>query len=204
LGELLQRARRARSALAEIPGIRVMGQEVLNGDARFALDETKVTLDISELGVTGYAADDWLTENRNLSMGLSDDRHLLACFTIGNDDQATDALIDSIRALADWASTRVEQHGRPAGMPGRRDLPTTMAMIPAEAFFGRIEHVPLECAAGRVAAEMVAPYPPGIPRLIPGQRIESIHIDCLRLGVQAGLFPMGSSDVRLRTLRVVA
>jgi lysine decarboxylase len=79
-----------------------------------------------------------------------------------------------------------------------------MDMIPAEAFFGRIEHVPLDRAGGRVAAEMVAPYPPGIPRLIPGQKIEDIHVAYLRLGLEAGLFPMGSSDMRLRTVRVVA
>lgn len=204
LDELLQRARRARSELSAIPGIKVMGWEVLNGDARFGLDETKVTLDISELGITGYAADDWLTENRNLSMGLSDDRHLLACFTIGNDDAATDALIDGIRAMADWAGAQRGQHGRPDGMPARRDLPITMDMIPAEAFFGRIEHVPLDQAAGRVAAEMVAPYPPGIPRLIPGQKIEDIHVAYLRLGLEAGLFLMGSSNMYLQTVRVVA
>src|SRR3954462_3191290 len=104
LGGLLRRARRAREALAEIPGIRVLGREVLDGDARFALDETKITLDISDLGITGYAAEDWLTENGQMSMGLSDDVHLLACFTLGNIDAEADALVVAIRALADWAS----------------------------------------------------------------------------------------------------
>jgi len=204
LGELLQRARRARQALAETAGIRVMGKEILDSDARFALDETKITLDISGLGITGYEADDWLTQNRNLSMGLSDDRHLLACFTIGNDNAATEALIDSIHALAAWAASRTDRHARPHDMPERRDLPTRMAMTPAEAFFSHIEHVPLAQAAGRVAAEMAAPYPPGIPRLIPGQIIEDVHVAFLRLGLEAGLFPMGTSDMRLNTVRVVA
>jgi arginine decarboxylase len=206
LGALLERARRARAAFAEIPGIRVMGREVLDGDARHGLEETKVTLDISGLGITGYEADDWLTENINISMGLSDDRHLLACFTIGNDDKATDALIAGIRALATWAESRPasERHGRPPEMPARRDLQTRMEMTPAEAFFGRVEHVPLERAAGRVAAEMVTPYPPGIPRLVPGQLIDEPHVAFLRLGLEAGLFVLGTSDEQLKTVRVVA
>jgi arginine decarboxylase len=89
-------------------------------------------------------------------------------------------------------------------MPRRRELPTGMAMTPAEAFFGRTEAVPLDRAAGRVAAEMVAPYPPGIPRLVPGQRIEAVHVAFLRLGQEAGFFPAGLRDPDMQTLRVVA
>ena len=77
-------------------------------------------------------------------------------------------------------------------------------MTPAEAFFGRTASVPLEQAAGRVVAEIVAPYPPGIPRLVPGELITGTHVAYLRLGLEAGLFPMGQSDMELRTLRVVA
>ena len=206
LGALLGRARRASAALAEIPGIRVMGREVLNGDARHGLDETKITLDIADLGITGYEADDWLTETLNLSIGLSDDRHLMACFTLGNDDTATDALIAGIRALAAWAESRPAggKRGRPPGMPARRELRTTMELTPAEAFFGKVEHIPLERAAGRVAAEMVTPYPPGIPRLVPGQLIDEPHVAFLRLGLEAGLFVLGTSDEQLKTVRVVA
>jgi lysine decarboxylase len=89
-------------------------------------------------------------------------------------------------------------------MPRRRDLGIEMAMTPAAAFFGRTEHVPLERATGRVAAEMAAPYPPGVPRLVPGQRIAETHVAFLRLGKEAGLFSMGNSDKELDTLRVVA
>src|SRR3712207_3576333 len=127
-------------------------RSVLDGDARFGLDETKVLLDIRGLGVAGYAAEDWLTGQRNLSMGLSDERHLLAVFTVGNDDADTEALVEGIRALADWARSRpAARRGPPGGMPGRTELRTEMAMTPAEAFFGRVEHVPLERSAGHVA-----------------------------------------------------
>ena len=203
LGGLLGHARRARAALAKIPGIRVLGQEMLDGDARFALDETKVTLDISALGVTGYAAEDWLVEHGQIFMGLSDDCHLLACFTLGNINAETDALGVGIRALVDWADTQTGK-GRPPGMPRRRDLPTSMAMTPAEAFFGRTEAVPLERATGRIAAKMVAPYPPGIPRLVPGQWIEAMHVAFLRLGMEAGFFPAGLRDPDMQSLRVAA
>src|SRR5215217_9314723 len=117
------------------------------------MDDTKVLLDVAGLGVTGYEAEDWLIAERNLSLGLSDDRHLLAIFTIGNDDAMTDKLIHSLHAMADWARGKSSVRRRqPEGMPARRDLETEMAMTPAEAFFARTERVALSEAAGRVAA----------------------------------------------------
>jgi arginine decarboxylase len=153
--------------------------------------------------LSNHAAEDWLTETGSISLGLSDDRHLLACFTLGNVDADADALVTAIHGLADWAGPQ-RGKGRPPGMPHRRDLPTSMVMTPAEAFFGRTEAVPLERAAGRLAAEMVAPYPSGIPRLVPGQRIEDVHVAFLRLGLEAGFFPAGLRDPDMQSLRVVA
>jgi arginine decarboxylase len=205
IGRTVACARRAREAIGAIEGLRVMGREVLTGDARFAMDDTKILLDVGDLGVTGYEAEDWLITNRNLSLGLSDDRHLLAIFTIGNDDATTDALIAGLQAMAEWARGKTTVRRRqPEGMPARKDLETEMAMTPAEAFFARTEHVPLGEAAGRIAAEMVAPYPPGMPRLLPGQRISRTHVAFLQLGMDAGMFSLGNSDTHLRTVRVVA
>ena len=51
---------------------------------------------------------------------------------------------------------------------------------------------------------MVTPYPPGIPRLVPGQLIDEPHVAFLRLGLEAGLFVLGTSDEQLKTVRVVA
>ena len=45
-----------------------------------------------------------------------------------------------------------------------------------DAFFAKVKHVPLAEAAGHVAAEMVSPYPPGIPRVLPGERITDPYI----------------------------
>src|SRR5205807_5422508 len=105
--ELVQRtldlARYARREISSIDGIRIMGREVVDGDSRHSMDETKVLLDISGLGVNGYEAEDWLIRERKLSLGLSDERHLLIIFTIGSDRKATNELLDSMRALANWA-----------------------------------------------------------------------------------------------------
>ena len=62
----------------------------------------------------------------------------------------------------------------PASIP-----PIDLAILPATAFFGQRESVPLNQCSGRIAAALVTPYPPGIPLLVPGQRIQQAHIDYL-------------------------
>jgi arginine/lysine/ornithine decarboxylase len=204
IGDTLQLTRRAREAIAGIDGIRVMGREILDGDARHAMDETKVLLDISDLGITGYEAEDWMMRERKLSLGLSDERHLLVIFTVGSDEKSTDELLSVMRELPKWAETQGVAARLARGLPRRAELKAEFAMSPAEAFYAPSDRVPLESAAGRIAAEMLSPYPPGIPRVVPGQRITPAQVDFLRIGMEIGAFPLDASDVDLKTVRVVA
>jgi arginine/lysine/ornithine decarboxylase len=77
-------------------------------------------------------------------------------------------------------------------------------MLPREAFFSPREAVKATDAVGRISAEQVTPYPPGIPTLIPGERITEPVIDYLRSGVAAGMVIPDASDRSLGTFVVVA
>ncbi|MFL5562632.1 MAG: aminotransferase class I/II-fold pyridoxal phosphate-dependent enzyme [Gemmatimonadaceae bacterium] len=205
LEEQLRLARYARAELAKIDGIRVMGKEVIDGKGRFALDETKVLFDISGLGVTGFAAEDWLMSEEQLTFSLSDDRHLLATFMVGTDEHMTKQMLSAVQKMARWArSYEAHDKSRPEKMPERRELGTEMVMSPSDAFFANAEHVPLERAVGRIAAQMVSPYPPGIPRLLPGQKISAVHVAFLRESLEAGAFMMDASIANEGKIRVVA
>jgi arginine decarboxylase len=169
------------------------------------MDETKVLVDISGLGVNGYEAEDWLMREKKLSVGLSDERRLLIIFTIGSERKALHELLSGLKDLARWAPDgRADKKGLRPNLPRHRDLKGEPAMTPAEAFYARAERVPLENAAGRVAAEMVSPYPPGIPRVIPGERISEVQVEYLRVSMEIGAFPLDAADLKLRTVRVVA
>jgi arginine/lysine/ornithine decarboxylase len=75
-------------------------------------------------------------------------------------------------------------------------------MLPQDAFFGPIEQVSWKQAAGRVAAEMLTPYPPGIPAVLPGERLNAEVVDYLRSGVDAGMVIPDAADNQVRTIRV--
>ncbi len=69
--------------------------------------------------------------------------------------------------------------------PGQLELESVD--VPREAFFGPTEMVPADEAVGRIAAEQVTPYPPGIPVLVSGERITAEVLDHLHSGLQAGM-----------------
>ena len=59
-------------------------------------------------------------------------------------------------------------------------------------------------AGGRVAAEMVAPYPPGIPAIAPGEVVSQQLVDALREAAAGGTRLSYCADPKLATLQVVA
>lgn len=75
--------------------------------------------------------------------------------------------------------------------------------LPRDAFFGRVEAVPTDGAAGRIAAEQITPYPPGIPAVVPGERLNDAVLDYLCSGASAGMNLPDAADPSMRTIRVL-
>ena len=89
-------------------------------------------------------------------------------------------------------------------LPDPASLELETVMLPRDAFFGQVEQVQLDEAVGRIAAEIVSPYPPGVPVLAPGERITSQVLDYLASGPAAGMLLPDPADPEMTTLRVVA
>jgi arginine/lysine/ornithine decarboxylase len=134
----LDLARHARDELGSIDGIEAMGAEVLDGDAAFALDETKLLLDISGLGINGYEAEDWLIRNKKMTLGLADERRLLLIFTLGTDRRSTHQMLSAFKDLVKWARDgNDDKKGYDGKLPHLSELKAELAMTPTEAFFAR-------------------------------------------------------------------
>jgi arginine decarboxylase len=76
-------------------------------------------------------------------------------------------------------------------------------MSPREAFFAEQDVVPAQEAVGRIAAEQLTPYPPGIPAVLPGERISAGVVDYLRSGKAATMVVPDAADPSVETIRVV-
>jgi arginine/lysine/ornithine decarboxylase len=194
-------AEKMRRKVAEITPLRVLTRADIPGDAD--LDVTKILIDVSPLGVSGYAVDDWLYENHRISMGLSDSRHILAVVSVGTTRADQKALVRGLRDLVARLAADPSILPKTAALPGIDTLSVDMVMPGPAALNGPAEMVRYEAAAGRIAAEMIAPAPPGVPRLVPGQRITAAHVAWLVANRDAGAFMMDPVDPTEATLRVV-
>ncbi|WP_375429364.1 aminotransferase class I/II-fold pyridoxal phosphate-dependent enzyme [uncultured Sphingomonas sp.] len=200
--DALDLAEQARTEIVAIPGLVIYGQDRV--EPRTELDRAKILIDLSALSIAGYAADDWLYEHHHLHVGLSNARHLLVVITPGTAAGDVRKLVKALTDLSD--KLRADPSILPAApvLPGLATLVFERAMPGPDAFFAEVEEVPYEACAGRIAAEIVAPSPPGVPRLVPGQRITREHVAWLVANRDAGMFILDPADPAEHRLRVVA
>jgi arginine decarboxylase len=91
---------------------------------------------------------------------------------------------------------------RPAAAAAWTVRPQTV-LSPREAFFAPNHAVPADAAVGRVSAELVAPYPPGVPVLAPGELITAEALAALREVRAHGGRIAYAADPTLATFQVV-
>ncbi len=185
-----------RNAVATIPGLLAYGPEIADGNIT-DYDPSKLVMDVSGLGLTGFAASAWLREHRKLYVELADHRRIICSLTLGDTQASADFLIESLQALANAPQT--ERQSLPAldlGIPPQ-------ALSPREALAKPMETLPLAQCAGRISAEYIIPYPPGIPLVVPGELIDAQAMQSIEAFMQAGSKMVGPADTSMQLLRVV-
>lgn len=205
LDETIKMAEDARRRLNEIPGVYVFGRERCTAEGLFDLDVTKLTINVIGLGMTGFQALDILNEQFNIQSEMATLHNVLLIVTLGNTQSDLDRVVEAFTFLSAQAE-RLGSMGMlavPNGLPMPDKLPVAK-LTPREAFFATTDTIPFESSEGRICSEIVAPYPPGIPILAPGEVITADLIEYLRVVHQMGGFINGPEDVRLRTIKVVA
>jgi arginine/lysine/ornithine decarboxylase len=189
----------ARHRIQALPGISVLDSDRLGVKA---FDLTKLVIDVDGLGITGYAAERTLRDRFGIGPEMSDLVGVVCLVTVGDTQESVDRLVDA------FATISRENYRGNVGHRGSRSsgavvAPSTIAMTPRDAFFAPSRAVSLEAAIGETSAELVIPYPPGIPVLAPGEVITTDKVSYLREGASHGMYLSGPVDPVLRTIRVV-
>ncbi|WP_197039817.1 hypothetical protein [Nocardia sp. NRRL WC-3656] len=167
-----------------------------------AVDPFKITIDVTGLGIDGYQAADWLYRQRHIAVGVADHRRIVAQFTCADDARTADAFLDALTAVT--AAAPELPAAPPVELPSPECLEPETAMRPRDAFFAPAEQIPTGGAAGRIAAEIISPYPPGAPDVVPGDVLSTAVLDYLHSGLAAGMRLPDVTDTSLSTVRVVA
>ncbi len=202
LERALELAAYARLRLEAIPGVAVRDAERL-GLPSDRFGATRLVIDVQGLGTTGFAVERALRDRFGVAVEMSDLIGLVCLVTIGDSRARVDRLVTALASFAaEQEVPRVISMVTPRSA-GAVTAPGEQVFSPREAFFARTRAVPLAAAAGEVAAELVVPYPPGIPVLVPGERISPAKIGYLAEVARRGASVRGPADPRLVTVRVV-
>ncbi|HEX2213111.1 MAG TPA: ornithine decarboxylase, partial [Mycobacterium sp.] len=202
LGSALDLVQQLRSDIELIPDVAVMEDELLGAEASHDLDRMQILMDVSGTGTSGYQAADWLREHKQVDVGMADHRRILATMSFADDKASAERLLDALWAWRKAANDFDTPH--PVRLPSPSEIQLETVDLPRDAFFGDVEAVPADKASGRICAEQITPYPPGIPAAVPGERLTDAVIDYLRSGLSAGMNIPDAADTSLETIRVVA
>lgn len=202
MGAALDLANETRREIEEIDDVEVLDAELLGKEASHDLDRLQVLIDVAATGTSGYQAADWLREHCQLDLGMTDHRRVLATMSLADGPDTAGRLVEALRL---WRKAAHDFDPPPqVDLPTPDELELESVVSPRDAFFGPVEDVPAEKAAGRIAAEQITPYPPGIPAVVPGERLNQAVLDYLRSGLAAGMNVPDPADPALGTVRVTA
>ena len=201
IGETMRALATTRAAITEVPGLDVLDERVVGRPGVHGYDPLRLVIDLRGTGASGHQLALALLERDDINLELSGENVVVAVFGMGEAAAAQgERLVEALaRAVSALAADPAHAGGELAPPPPWGPL----AMPPREAFLGAQEVVAVERATGRVAAESLAAYPPGIPNVLPGERLTQATLDYVQRTLELGGSLRGASDRRLRTLRVV-
>ncbi|WNF39047.1 aminotransferase class I/II-fold pyridoxal phosphate-dependent enzyme [Bacillaceae bacterium IKA-2] len=202
LDKTIKLANETRHEINTIKGLYCIGSEILGTKATYDFDPTKLIISVRNLGMTGYEVEVWLRKEYNIEVELSDLYNILCIISIGDSKAITAILISALTELAETRMNTTQTHQKKVISVHVPDIPT-LALSPREAFYADTEVVPFKESAGRIIAEFVMVYPPGIPIFIPGEIITQENINYIQENIDVGLPVQGPEDETFQAILVI-
>jgi arginine/lysine/ornithine decarboxylase len=211
MAQTLQLADDAQHRISQIPSFSVL--KLAKAPGFLALDSTRLTVKVIDLGLSGYEADEIFHQKLGVTAELPTLQHLTFIISLGNTQADIEQLVQAF-------TTITQEKYRPQTVTPLQEVfqrwhsellfihPSSFVLrpllSPREAFFARTETLPVDQTLDRISAELVCPYPPGIPALMPGEMINPAAIEYLQQVLTVGGNLIGCSDPSFKTLKVVS
>jgi arginine/lysine/ornithine decarboxylase len=205
IGKTLQIAQTVRSRLSDLKSLTVLSdQDLAVTSAPFFLDPTRIAVNLSALGITGFAADELLHEALGVTAELPTLRQLTFILSLGNTEADGDRLGQALATLVERSPALPPALPSPLERASQAVPLISMPPItPRAAFFANTRTVGRAEAVGQLCADVVCPYPPGIPVLLPGEVVTETAIAQLQQIHHAGGVITGSLDDDCQTIRII-
>ncbi len=198
--QTLTLAQSAIDRLDQMDGLQVLtGQPLTTGQC---WDLTRLTINVAGLGLSGWAADEWL-HDWGVTAELPAAQTLTFIISLGNTLADVDRLIEGCRALVQSSLVTGQPVPTAPTDYGGGQSDSMPARSPRAAFFAATQLCSTTAAIGRISADTICPYPPGIPILIAGEVVTLAALNCLRQHQTSGSYLTGQTDPQLHQLRVL-
>lgn len=198
LSGLLTDVRRARNQINQLKNYSSFYREDIKNKG-FDLDETKITINVTRTGYSGQEISDMLATKYNIQVDAADLFNLIAICGTGTTRKDLDTLVKALSEL-----DHMKQGAAQNWVLNIPSLSTELVMNPRDVFLlYRSKRVPLKKAVGHISAQPLTPYPPGIPVLIPGERVTQEIIDYLEDLAERAVRVSGQEAEYLKTVKVV-
>ena len=187
----------ARNEINGIGDYYAYADDIINGDSVFDFDRTKLAIHTLDTGLAGIEVYDILRDDYDIQTEFGDMGNLLAYISVGDREKDIERLISAL------AEIRRRFKRDRTGMLETEYINPAVMETPRHAFYAGKEQLPISRSAGRVCAEFVMCYPPGIPILAPGEQITKQIIDYIAYAKEKGCTLLGTEDLETNLINVI-
>ncbi|XP_021276363.1 uncharacterized protein LOC110410809 isoform X2 [Herrania umbratica] len=187
-----------KNLIRNIPGISVLGTP---GISSFPLiDPLRLTFGFWQLGLSGFEADEMLYRDHGVISELVGTRSISFSISLGTCRDHIQRLASGIKRIsaASLSLQKIKEKVEHCGSSPFTDI--TMSLNPRESFFASKRKVAIGESLGRICGELICPYPPGIPVMVPGEIITKRALDYLLQVRNKGAIISGASDPLLSSI----
>lgn len=185
------------SEINKIGGLYAFSRELINGDDIFDFDPTKISVHTRDIGLAGIEVYDILRDKYNIQIEFGDIGNILAIVSVG------DRILNIERLISALSEIKRRYSKDPAGMLEHEYIEPVVVCSPQEAFYSDKKQVPLDLALGKVCAEFVMCYPPGIPILAPGELVTKDALEHIKYAKVKGCNLTGAEDMNTEKLNIL-
>ncbi len=185
------------SEINKIGGLYAFSRELINGDDIFDFDPTKISVHTRDIGLAGIEVYDILRDKYNIQIEFGDIGNILAIVSVG------DRILNIERLISALSEIKRRYSKDPAGMLEHEYIEPVVVCSPQEAFYSDKKQVPLDLALGKVCAEFVMCYPPGIPILAPGELVTKEALEHIKYAKVKGCNLTGAEDMNTEKLNIL-
>lgn len=196
-GKVTHMAEYARCEINEIGGYYAYGKELVDGDSIYDYDVTKLSIYTQGIGLTGIEVYDLLRDEYDIQIEFGDIGNILAYISIGDRIQDIERLVGALEDIK-----RLYEKDSSDLYCGDFIAPENV-MTPQQAFYANKKQIPIRESDGRICAELVMCYPPGIPILTPGERITGEIIEYILFAQEKGCSLQGTMDPSVALINVI-